>query len=366
MIFFNTLKPYYYTMSRYFLLLSVYFIIMQPAHSQQNTVPELVVLQSGLIYEDAPFPSCHASTIAETPDGLVAAFFGGTAERNPDVGIWVCRYDGIKWTSPYEVANGIMQDGSRLPCWNPVLFMTPEKKLLLFYKLGPSPSEWWGMMTASTDNGKTWSKPERLPDGIMGPVKNKPELLADGRLLCPSSTENKGWRVQMESTTDYGKTWTKTDVGSGEGKFSAIQPSILKHPGKLQILCRSREGVIAESWSADNGQTWSQLSATDLPNPNSGIDAVTLKSGVHILVYNPTTTGQNGRGGPRTPLSVAISQDGKVWKEVLRLETEPGEYSYPAVIQTSDGLIHITYTWKRKSIKHAVIKPNIVKSPTII
>ena len=343
-------------MSRYILLLSVYLMITQSAHSQQNAAMYPVVIKSGLIYEDAPFPSCHASTIAETPDGMVAAFFGGTAERNPDVGIWVCRYDGDRWTPPQEVANGLFPDGKRLPCWNPVLFMTPEKTLLLFYKLGPSPSEWWGMMISSADNGKTWSRPERLPDGFMGPVKNKPELLAQGILLCPSSTENKGWRVQMERTPDYGKTWTKTDVGSGDGKFSAIQPCILKHPGKLQILCRTREGVIAESWSADNGLTWSHLSATDLPNPNSGIDAVTLKNGIHLLVYNPTTTGQNGRGGPRTPLSVALSKDGKVWNQEINLETEPREYSYPAVIQTSDGLIHITYTWKRKSVKHVVIR----------
>lgn len=316
------------------------------------------VIKNEFIYETAPFPSCHASTIAETPSGLIVAFFGGTAEKNPDVGIWISRNIQKKWTEPLEVANGIMPDGKRLPTWNPVLFRYPDGPLILFYKVGPSPSEWWGMLIRSTDDGKSWSKPERLPDGFMGPVKNKPVLLKTGLLLCPSSTENDGWKVQMEMSSDIGKSWNKVPVRSGEKKFSAIQPSVLFHNNRLQILCRTKEGCIAESWSEDDGMTWSPFTASSLPNPNSGIDAVTLENGNQLLVYNPTTTSAAGRGGPRTPLTVSISNDGKTWKEVITLESEPGEYSYPAVIQTSDRLIHITYTWKRKLIKHVVLKIN--------
>jgi predicted neuraminidase len=314
------------------------------------------IVQSEFVYEKAAFPSCHASTIAETPDGLVVAFFGGTAEKNPDVGIWVSRNTGNKWTDPVEVANGIISEGKRLPCWNPVLFRYPNGSLLLFYKVGPSPSEWWGMLIKSENNGITWGKPERLPDGFMGPVKNKAVLLKTGVLLCPSSTENDGWKIQMESTPDSGKNWTKVHIMPGDKKFSAIQPAVLFHDKKLQILCRTKEGSIAESWSDDEGMTWSPLNATSQPNPNSGIDAVTLKDGNQLLVYNPTTITSSGRGGPRTPLAVAISNDGKRWKDMITLESEPGEYSYPAVIQTSEGLVHITYTWKRKLIKHVVIK----------
>jgi predicted neuraminidase len=315
------------------------------------------IIKSGFIYETASFPSCHASTIAETPEGIVAAFFGGTAESKPDVGIWLCRNLNSKWTEPVEVASGIQPDGNRFPCWNPVLYMYENGSLLLFYKVGPSPSKWWGMMIRSSDNGKTWSKPEKLPDGFMGPVKNKPVMLKNGVLLCPSSTEEGGWKVQMEMTSDLGKTWTKSPVKSGEKKFSAIQPTVLFHPGNnLQILCRTREGYIAESWSADNGISWSDLEATTLPNPNSGIDAITLKNNTQLLVYNPVTTKANGGTGGRTPLSVAGSTDGKSWKDIVTLESEPGEYSYPAVIQTNDGLIHITYTWNRKKIKHVVIQ----------
>jgi predicted neuraminidase len=322
-----------------------------------QTSDDLKIVTREMVYETAPFPSCHASTIAETGSGFVVSFFGGTAEKNPDVGIWVCRNEKGRWSYPEEAANGVQSDGKRYPCWNPVLYQVKNGELLLFYKVGPSPSEWWGMLKRSNDGGKTWGEATRLPDGFMGPVKNKPVLLSDGTLLCPSSTEKGGWNIQMERTDINCKTWEKSSPVRSERKFAAIQPSVLFHKdGRLQLLCRTKEGVIAGSWSADNGKTWSGLEATSLPNPNSGIDAVTLRDGRHLLVYNPTATLENGRGGPRTPLSVAISENGIDWREVIKLETEPGEYSYPAVIQSSDGMVHITYTWKRKLIKHVVLK----------
>ena len=339
-------------MNKYFILIPL--LLFQRGINSSDSVR---IVKNEFVFENAPFPSCHASTIAETPAGLVVAFFGGTAESKPDVGIWVCRSEDLKWTEPKEVATGVQSEGKRYPCWNPVLYQYKNGPLLLFYKVGPNPAKWWGMLIRSRDNGKSWSKPEKLPDGYMGPVKNKPVMLRNGTLLCPSSTEDNGWNVQMERTDDEGKTWTKTIVYSGEKKFSAIQPTVLFCPGtKLQILCRTKEGCIAESRSEDNGKSWSPLTTTQLPNPNSGIDAVTLNNGTQLLVYNPTTTSPTGRSGPRTPLSVSISSDSKNWKDLVTLETEPGEFSYPAVIQTPDGLVHITYTWKRKLIKHVVME----------
>ena len=309
------------------------------------------IIQAEFIYEQAPFPSCHASTIAETKDGLVAAWFGGTGERNPDVGIWVSRRDKNGWSKVVEVANGIQQTGPRFPCWNPVLFQPSSGPLLLFYKVGPSPSTWWGMLTTSTDGGVSWSKPRRLPDGILGPIKNKPVQLVDGSILCGSSTEDAGWRVHIERTSDLGATWQKTEPLNDRTQFGAIQPAILVHrSGAFQILCRSRQGKITESWSSDGGKTWSAMKTTALPNPSAGIDAVMLKDGRAVMVYNHTEKG-------RSPLNIAVSSDGKTWKAALVLEDQPGEYSYPAIIQTTDGLVHVTYTWKRQRIKHTVIDP---------
>lgn len=315
------------------------------------------VISAEFVYEQAPFPSCHASTMAETADGLVCAWFGGTAEKNPDVGIWLSHLKNGKWTSPVEVANGVQTDGKRYPTWNPVLFQMPGKELILFYKVGPSPREWWGALKRSFDGGKTWLAEERLPDGIFGPIKNKPVLIADGTLLCPTSTEDNGWRVHFEMTKDGGKTWSRTEPINDGKEFAAIQPSVLFLPnGDLQILCRSMNGVVLSATSNDQGKSWSKLIATELPNPNSGTDAVTLKNGKQVLVYNHVTKNSIQWGGKRSPLNVAVSEDGKTWKEVAVLENEPKkEFSYPAVIQTKDGKIHISYTWKRERIKHVVM-----------
>ena len=314
------------------------------------------VIKSEFIYERAPFASCHASTIVETPSGLVASWFGGSDEGNADVSIWVSRAENGAWTVPVEVNNG-SDDGQRYPCWNPVLFQSPGGPLLLFHKVGPNPKKWWGVMLSSDDGGKSWSKPKRLPEGILGPIKNKPVLLKNGDLLCPSSTEHDGWQVHMEieqvhmeRTTDLGKSWSKTASLNDGKQLAAIQPTVLRQPdGKLQILCRTRQQRIYESWSADEGKTWSPMAATSLPNPNSGIDAVNLPDGRSLLVYNHTPPGD------RSPLNVAVSSDGKKWQAAAVLETEPGEFSYPAVIVASDGLVHATYTWKREKIRHVVI-----------
>ncbi|MEO8428513.1 MAG: sialidase family protein [Verrucomicrobiota bacterium] len=309
-------------------------------------------VKSEFIYGQAPFPSCHASTIVETKNGLLAAWFGGTSEGNSDVGIWTSRHEGRSWSAPLEVANGIQPDAKvRYPCWNPVVFQPRNGPLLLFYKVGPKPSTWWGVLKTSNDDGKTWSEPRRLPEAILGPIKNKPIELRDGAILCPSSTEHDGWRIHIETTLDHGANWRRTEALNDGKDFAAIQPSILTYSeGRMQLLCRSKQGKITECWSTDSGKTWKPMTATTLPNPNSGIDALTLTDGRALVVCNHTTRG-------RSPLNVAISQDGKVWQAALVLEDQTGEYSYPAVIQSGDGLVHITYTWKRQRIKHAVVDP---------
>ncbi len=334
------------------------------SYNSNQTKHEAIVTEE-FIYEikDALTPQCHASTI-EVSNGIsVASWFGGTEEKNDDVGIWFSRKADGKWSIPKEVANGIQEDGKRYPCWNPVLFKPKNKPLVLFYKVGPNPREWWGLYITSQDDGLTWSAPVKLPDGILGPIKNQPIQLTNGTILSPTSTESKkdGWRIYLEISKDQGQTWSKTEYLNDGKQFGAIQPSILNYgKGKLQLLSRTDKEVITENWSEDNGNTWSKMEATNLPNPNSGIDAISLKDGRQLLVYNPT--GKNW--GDRVPLSIAISSDGKKWDRILDLEPltektdkEGEEYSYPTMIQAVDGMIHIVYTWNRKTVKYVVLNP---------
>jgi len=317
------------------------------------------IAREELLFNNPPFAECHASTIVEiNPEKLIVAYFAGTREGNKDVGIWLSTQEEGKWSEPVLIADGVISDTLRYPSWNPVLFKAKEGKLFLFYKVGPSPREWWGMVRTSMDDGKTWASPEKLPAGILGPIKNKPVQLADGTILAPSSTETKtNWKVHIEKSSDLGATWQLIPVDP-ETTFDVIQPSILFHTGnKLQILCRSKQNKVIQAYSEDNGNTWSALSETNLPNPNSGTDAVTLKNGLQVLVYNPTTRGKEWSNG-RAKLNVAVSKDGKQWTDVAVLEDHSeGEYSYPAVIQTKDGKVHITYTYDRKNVKHVVFEP---------
>jgi predicted neuraminidase len=272
-----------------------------------------------------------------------------------------------QWTPSVEVANGIQYTLSsgevvRHPTWNPVLFQPKDGPLMLFYKAGPNPEQWWGMLTTSTDHGQTWSHPHRLPEGILGPIKNKPVQLADGSILCPTSNEThekpSKWTVHFERTRDFGKTWERTPALNDGVSIQGIQPSLLFLGGDtLLAIGRSRQDRVFEVRSEDGGKTWGSLTLGTLPNNNSGTDAVTLKDGRHLIIYNHIGGTPGKWGGKRTPLNLAVSSDAKAWSAALVFESDPGEYSYPAIIQTTDGLVHVTYTWNRKKVKHVVLDP---------
>ncbi len=338
------------------------------ARSQAPAGPAGPIVQAAFINEQAPYPQCHASTIVETAPGrLVAAWFGGTREGAPDVGIWVARHDGTRWTAAIQVADGGQPDGTRHPTWNPVLFRPPAGPLFLFYKVGPSPREWWGMVRTSTDGGATWSEPQRLPAPLLGPIKNKPVILPDGTWLSASSTEGTptGWRAHFEASRDQGRTWQFIGpIDKGPASLEAIQGSVLFLGGdRLLAILRTRNGVLAATRSPDGGRTWGPLEPSGLPNPNSGSDALTLRDGRHLLVFNNSKPAAGRGSGPRYPLDVALSSDGERWDVALTLESEPRPdgYAYPAVIQASDGLVHVTYTWNRQRIKHVVIDPRALE-----
>jgi len=322
------------------------------------------IIQSTTIFEKASFESCHASTLVDLGKGkIMAAWFGGKHEGSKDVVIWSSIKTGKQWNLPIEIANGRINDSSRFACWNPVLFKTKNGTLFLHYKVGPNPRTWWAEYKTSVNNGKTWSKAQKLPKDFLGPIKNKPIQLSNGTILYPSSTESldeKTWAIHIEKSDAEGKNWKKITINCDT--FGVIQPSILTYPnGRLQLLCRSRQNVIVESWSKNNGETWSKLKATQLPNPNSGSDAVTLNDGRQLLVYNPLTAGKNWWEG-RSVLKLAISTNGENWQDIYTLESHAkGEYSYPAIIQDKSGNIHLSYTAERKKITYAEIR--LVHSP---
>jgi len=321
---------------------------------------------SSFVYQEAPFPQCHASTIVETPRGLVAAWFGGTREKHPDVGIWSSYHDGKQWSGPTEWATGVQHADLRYPTWNPVLFQPPgNHPLMLFFKVGPNPQEWWGEVLFSHDGGRSFRDRRRLPEGIDGPVRCKPLLMSSGHLLCPSSTEHgNDWRYHFETLLDLahpelGDHWLRHEPV--EQPFQIIQPTFLTHPdGTLQALCRSKHERIVQSFSSDEGRTWTALELTDMPNNNSGIESLTLEDGRHLLVYNHMGGGRRNEGwGFRNRIHLAMSLDGREWQAVALLESaDQGEFSYPSMIQSQDGRVHITYTWNRKRVRHMILDPS--------
>jgi predicted neuraminidase len=317
------------------------------------------------IYQTAPFPSAHASTLVELPDGRVmAAWFGGKAEGAPDVAIWSSIRSGGPhgvWSPPVEIARA-----EGVPCWNPVLFYAGDR-LWLYYKFGPGPSSWTGARRFSLDNGHTWSAPKVLSAGILGPIRTKPLVLDHNTIVSGTSVESyHDWAAWIERSIDGGLTWRK--IGPVENPAAAppsssqpftdnakirglIQPTVLSlGGGHLRLYARATQniGYVSVSDSFDGGLTWSRARVLDVLNPNSGIDIVRLHDGRFVLIYNDSAR-------ERTPLALAVSTDGEHFRRFATLEDGPGEYSYPAIIQAADGDLEMTYTWQRKRIRYATL-----------
>ena len=365
------------------------------------------VVEEQFVYTDADFPQCHSSTLAFAENGdLLCAFNGGTEEHDPDTKVRLCRKPAGsgRWTAPVTIAEPD-KDKDRWCLDNPVLFRIPEpgEPVRLWYKIRPGYNMkeggidistiafWEARLEKSFDNGLSWSEPEALPEGFLGPIKDKP-VWHDGRLVCGSSTQSKyahiPSRIHFEWSDDRGATWHKSAPDSvelsipcklrrrgrvGENRdvpdnpdryygnwapISSIQPTILIHrDGSLQALSRTGNGKMSVTWSRDNGASWGPETLTEIPQNASGIDAVTLPDGRFALVYNDFETLPGHSSGPRSPLKVAVSDDGLHWTDVVTLEDDAiKEYSYPAVICDDEGCLHIAYTWRRYRVKYVKVR----------
>ncbi len=320
--------------------------------------------------EDRPFDSAHAPTLAQLPDGRVlAAWFGGSWEKAPDTAIWVSTRTDSGWGPCRCVA-----DARGIAMWNPVLFVKKDGSVFLFYKVGATIPEWKTWVVFSEDGGETWSDPGELVEGDQtggrGPVKNKPIYLQNGDILAPASLEGETWDAFVDISEDEGKTWRKStlvplrragyhiemlhrpyDPSRCFGK-GVIQPALWQdEDGSVHMLLRSTSSRIFRSDSVDNGRTWSTAYAISLPNNNSGLDLVRLPGGALILACNPVENLPDYYKGPRTPLTLFLSEDhGDTWKELLTLEDGVGGFAYPAIICNDRNEILVAYTWKRERI----------------
>lgn len=305
-----------------------------------------------LFGDDHPFPECHASTLLALNDGhFLAAWFGGTEEKANDVGIWMTRGRPGHWEKPFEVAKI-----SNEPHWNPVLFRSNEGRIYLFFKVGAENARWETWVKTSDDLGKTWSNARELVPGDhggRGPVRNKMIVLSDGAWLAGASNENGKWNAFFDRSVDRGKTWRATPYLSldrqqikGDG---VIQPTVWESsPGQVHALLRSTAGVICRTDSRDDGDAWSPVYKTSLPNPNSAIDVAKLPDGTVVLAFNPDDKNWGSRG----TLALAVSFDnGKTWPKRIDIEkgNKDDEFSYPAIISFGDR-VAVTYTWQRKKI----------------
>lgn len=324
-----------------------------PLPIRNPAVKVSLVSKQDILKPSDGIPSTHASTVLPLSDGTVlAAWFGGTEEKNRDVRIWYAKRDvfGI-WGKPKKVT--AKEDVAH---WNPVLDMKNDGTIRLYFKCHPNIPDWKTYYADSTDRGETFGEPKELVEGDCfggrGPVKNKCIRTTDGLLLAPASSEqNRDFRIFVDVSRDDGDTWEQTDFIEAldpDGlHVRALQPTLWQDKrGDVHLLCRTaKEGYVYRSDSRD-GITWNTAYRTKLYNNFSGIDCCTSDDGRIWLLCNPISGTYF-----RSPLRLLVSCDnGDTWLPVMDFERYPfKEYSYPA-ITCLDGKLYCTYTNDRKNI----------------
>jgi len=353
----------------------------------------------------------HSSSIVELPDGgLLSCWFEGSGERTAnDVVIKGARLDkgASRWSSTFDLA-----DTPGHPDCNPILFLDREDRLHLFWivvqanrwetsilktrisdnylKSGAPEWKWQDIILLKPDDhfaetikggfresntpDLAWAEyapqyesmiieaardPKMRETGWM--TRTHPLQLADGRILLPLYSD--GYNLSlMAISDDGGNTWQPGLPIVGRGN---VQPSLIqKKNGDLVAFMRDNgdePGRVMKSVSKDNGFSWSIAEDTPIPNPGASVEAISLKNGNWIMVYNNTEHGRHS-------LVVSLSDDeGETWKWTRHLErTDPGKgsFSYPSVTQAKDGLIHATYSFhlsENRTIKHVSFSTDWIK-----
>lgn len=312
----------------------------------------LPMFRSQFIFQEVPGAAVHhCSTVAEAPNGdILALWYGGSYESSEDQALYLSRLPtgGAVWTQPERT---LVNPGQ--PPGNAVIFQGPGARMYIIW--GRMEGSWpkrrgsgWSdcrlFVRTSDDNGHTWSADTEIPGSYGWLPRNTPVTLADGTLALPISgiVEGEGTGSFLLVLDEATGEWSRRGFIPG-----ASQPSVVvRDNGDLLCLMRSSPRTM-QSISTDHGHTWTPITPTPLRNPGSGVDTVKLASGLVLKAFTDTETGS------RYPMVIVQSDDdGETWGDLITLATDYGEFSYPSIIQASDGTIHLLYTYRRYSMMH--------------
>jgi predicted neuraminidase len=338
---------------------AVAFVIPTPAPGASLNAP---VHREELVDPHFVAPSVHVSSLCELPGGgLAAAWYGGTREGARDVAIYLatCEPGADTWSAPQPLVTreSAARETFRYvkKVGNPLLFAGTNGQVCLLY-VSIAVGGWSGSslnLKQSFDSGRTWSWSRRLGlspcFNVSELVKNGPTRLADGGWVVPIYHELLGKFPELLwlHADAAGVTAVKSRPFGGQ---TAFQPALVALDAEQALLLCRTAGSLRETYLARTDTTarhWTPPQPTGLPNPDSGLDALRLSDGRLLLAFNDTPAG-------REVLRLAWStDDGRNWTRAATLADDPGaEFSYPFLLQTRDGLVHVSYTWKRRGIKH--------------
>jgi predicted neuraminidase len=322
----------------------------------------MIHLWEAVAEPEEPFVSCHCSVIIELDNGdLLAGYYAGEGEARPNAA-WVLarKTPGAESFDPLQV----VADTPGKPEGNGILLQNAEKDVVLVYGTmhgelegKPGPGVRWVTcdlrMKRSSDRGVTWSQAEMI-DAEWGHVPRcKPIRLRTGEWMF--GTEYKDGQSRILTSSDEGKSWSVISTIPGERNQ---HPALIERKdGSILGLLRpaGRQGFIMRSASVDRGKTWAPAVRTELFSPFAAIDAVRLQDERIALVWNDSQEARN-------PLTLALSEDeGETWVCRRDLVTGEGQFHYPAIIQSADGKIHVSFTNNRKTIDHIALDVNWIE-----